>query len=398
MKTPMKTPADKQRACTLSELGNRLKGVVRHAFADSCWVRAEMSDVRIHASGHCYLEFVEKHPVSGLLTAKMRACIWAKTFRHLKPSFEEATAQPFASGLKVLAEVSVDYHEVYGFSLNVLDMDPSYTVGDMLRKRMEIILRLKAEGIFTLNRELPFPDLPRRIAVITSPTAAGYEDFVHQLRENPSGYVFYLKLFPAIMQGERTEASVIAALERIFACLDCFDLVVIIRGGGASSELSSFDSYLLAAHCAQFPLPLVTGIGHERDDTILDLVAHRRMKTPTAVAGWLIQRMDEAAARLGHLQQSLSAAASGRLNRHGNLLLALQTSLGRNTQTLLTAKSHSLTLTEQFLSMASPEYILKRGYSLTLKDGKIIKRTTSLAPGEEITTRFADGEVQSRVL
>ncbi|MDR2810643.1 MAG: exodeoxyribonuclease VII large subunit [Tannerellaceae bacterium] len=410
---------DKREELSLSELGNRIKGVVRNAFADTYWVRAEMSDVRIHTSGHCYLEFVEKHPVSGLLTAKMRASIWAKTFCLLKPYFEKETGQAFASGLKVLVKVSVEYHELYGFSLYVLDIDPFYTVGDMLRKRMEIIQRLKTEGVFTLNKELPFPVLPKRIAVITSPTAAGYEDFLNQLKGNKPGYTFYPKLFPAIMQGEKTEASVIAALDRVFRHVNYFDLAVIIRGGGATSELSSFDSYLLAANCAQFPLPIVTGIGHERDDTILDLVAHTRMKTPTAVAQWLISCMDEVAGRLNGWQQGIVTFSTGRLlreknslqglasrlpiaashllNKHRNLLLALQSGLKQHVRTQITGKNHSLKLTEQFVSMASPEYILKRGYSLTLKDGKIVKRTASVAPGNEIVTRFADGEVRSTV-
>ena len=190
--------------------------------------------------------------------------IWAKTFRMLKPYFEMETGQMFASGLKVLVKVSVEFHELYGLSLTVLDIDPAYTLGDMVRKRMEIIRQLQEEGVFTLNKELPFPLLPRRIAIITSPTAAGYEDFMNQLTRNKGGYPFYTKLFPALMQGERTEASVIAALDRIYQHQDLFDVVVIIRGGGATSDLNSFDSYLLAANCAQFPLPIITGIGHER--------------------------------------------------------------------------------------------------------------------------------------
>jgi exodeoxyribonuclease VII large subunit len=410
---------NKREEFSLSELGNRIKGVIQNAFDDTYWVRAEMSDVRTHASGHCYLEFVEKHPPSGRLVAKMRASIWAKTFCLLKPYFEKETGQDFTSGLKVLVKVSIEYHELYGFSLNVLDIDPTYTVGDMLRKRMEIIRRLKEEGVFTLNKELSFPVLPRRIAVITSPTAAGYEDFVNQLKENKPGYVFYLKLFPALMQGEKTEASVIEALDHIFRYVDCFDLVVIIRGGGATSELSSFDSYLLATNCAQFPLPIVTGIGHERDDTVLDLVAHTRMKTPTAVAEFLIEHMDHVANELNRLQQYITAssieclllkknglqalgsrlpvAGFNLLNKHRNLLLALQTGLKQNFRTQTTGKDHFLKLTEQFVRMASPEYILKKGYSLTLKDGKIVKRAAAFAPGDEIITRFTDGEVKSTV-
>lgn len=428
---------------SLLELNNRVKGAVCAAFAETCWVRAEMSDVRAHvSSGHCYLEFIEKSPVTGQLVAKARASIWAKTFRMLKPYFEMETGQLFASGLKVLVKVSVEFHELYGYSLTVLDIDPAYTLGDMIRKRMEIVRQLKEEGVFTLNKELVFPVLPKRIAVITSPTAAGYEDFLNQLTHNKAGYPFYPKLFPALMQGEKTEESVIAALDRIYQHIDCFDVVVIIRGGGATSDLNSFDSYLLAANCAQFPLPIITGIGHERDDTILDMVAHTRMKTPTAVAEFLIGRMDLVAQELDELQQDVSALATeilmkqksflqllgnrlpvlamNRVERNRSQLQRLVAQLPATAAALLTLRASSLEtlqlhlknrtalrladcnrfiqLTGQFIKMASPDYVLKRGYSLTLKEGKIIKHAADLQQGDQLTTRFADGEVRSTVL
>lgn len=427
---------------SLQELNGRIRGAVNQAFPETYWVRAETSDVRTHlSSGHCYLEFIEKSALTGQLVAKARGAIWAKTFRMLKPYFETETGQAFASGLKVLVRVSVEYHEVYGFSLNVADIDPAYTLGDMVRRRMEIIRQLQEEGVFTLNKELPFPALPQRIAVITSPTAAGYGDFLNQLAHNKRGYPFYTRLFPALMQGEKTEASVIAALERIYRHADCFDVVVMIRGGGATSDLNSFDSYLLAANCAQFPLPILTGIGHERDDTIVDLVAHTRLKTPTAVAEFLIGRMDAAAEELARWQQAVSALATDRLTAQKNelqLLAARLPSLAaqrieRNRSALhllagrlpavvsglaahrraevetlrlrvksgvsafLSERNRSLELIEQFVKMASPEYILRRGYSLTLRAGRIIKQAADVEPGEEITTRFADGEVRSRV-
>lgn len=431
-----------RREFSLLELNNLVRGAISEAFPGSCWVRAEMSDVRTNASsGHCYLEFIEKNPATGQLMAKARGSIWAKTFRMLKPYFEMETGQLFASGLKVLVKVSVEFHELYGYSLTVLDIDPAYTMGDMLRKRMEIIRQLKEEGVFTLNKELPFPVLPKRIAIITSPTAAGYEDFLNQLANNKAGYPFYPKLFPALMQGEKTEGSVIAALDRIYQHLDAFDVVVIIRGGGATSDLNSFDSYLLAANCAQFPLPIVTGIGHERDDTILDMVAHTRMKTPTAVAEFLIGCMDLAAGELEELQQEVSelitnillkqknflqllgarlpVIATNRIERNRSLLQMLGNRLPSSVSTLLTRRRSTLDalqmqlqnrsvsrlaegtrfiqLTEQFIKMASPDYVLKRGYSLALKDGKIIKHAADLDSGDELVTRFADGDVKSIV-
>ena len=351
------------------------------------------------------------------------------------------TGQAFASGLNVLVKVSVEFHELYGLSLNVLDIDPTYTIGDMARKRMEIIRQLQEEGVFTLNKELPFPILPRRIAIITSPTAAGYEDFMNQLTRNKKNYPFYSCLFPALMQGDKTEASVIAALDRIYRHQALFDVVVIIRGGGATSDLSSFDSYLLAANCAQFPLPIITGIGHERDDTIVDMVAHTRLKTPTAVAEFLISRMDEAASAVDELRQAVITLSSDQLMRQRNYLRLLtarfpslvmnrverirsdlrslaarfpaqissalsqrEAGLGtialrlRNaTSTGLAEQGRFLQLTEQFIKMASPEYILRRGYSLTMKEGKIVKHAAELREGDELTTRFMDGEVKSIV-
>lgn len=425
---------------SLLELNNRVRGAISRAFPDTCWVRAEMSDVRVNqSSGHCYLEFVEKNPLTGQLAAKARGSIWAKTFRMLKPYFELETGRSFTSGLKVLVQVIVEFHEVYGYNLTVVDIDPAYTLGDMVRKRMEIIRQLQEEDVFTLNKELTLAPLPQRIAVITSPTAAGYEDFLNQLAANRAGYVFYPHLFPALMQGEKTEESVIAALEKIYRHADHFDVVVIIRGGGATSDLSSFDSYLLATNCAQFPLPILTGIGHERDDTVVDLVAHTRMKTPTAVAEFLIGRMDDAGADLLGLQQAASGLAAQLLLQEKNFLQLAASRLpalvqsrierSRSSLQMLTAnlpawvaglsarsradldrlqmrlaagarsrteqETRQLQLTEQFVKMASPDYILQRGYSLALQDGKIIKQAASLGPGERLTTRFIDGEVES---
>ena len=409
---------DKQ-ALSLVELNQRIRMTLEQAFPDTYWVRAEMSDVRENgASGHCYLEFIEKDPRSGQLLAKVRGAIWAKTFRLLKPYFEMETGQRFVSGLKVLVRVTVDFHELYGLSLTVVDIDPAYTLGDMARKRLEIIRQLQEEGVFELNKELPLPLLPRRIALISSPTAAGYEDFVNQLTHNRAGYPFYVKLFPALMQGERTEESVIAALDRIYVHQELFDVVALLRGGGATSDLNSFDSYLLAANCAQFPLPILTGIGHERDDTVVDLVAHTRLKTPTAVAEFLIARMDQAAQTVEELQQTMTQSASVRLlqekqrlqsyatrfpalvgqrmernrtllhqlgaklptmaqgfvERKRSMVDRLVMQLRNATTTHLTEKQRFLQLQEQFVRMASPDYILRRGYSLTLREGKIIKR------------------------
>ena len=436
-------PDVNKQTYSLSELTGEIHDVLKEAFPDTYWVRAETSDVHINsASGHCYLEFIEKDTQSNQIIAKARGAIWAKTFRMLKSYFEMETGQHFTSGLKVLVRVSIDFHEVYGFNLNVVDIDPSYTLGDLVRKRQEIIRQLQEEGVFTLNKELSLPALPQRIAVITSPTAAGYEDFINQLFYNKAGYPFYVKLFPALMQGEKTEESIIAALERIDSHRELFDAVVIIRGGGATSDLNSFDSYLLAANCAQFPLPIITGIGHERDDTIIDLVAHTRLKTPTAVAAFLINCMDQAAEQLNLLQQALCtdtlsilqekkqtlqrigtllpATVNNRIERNRSALNLLASKLPTITSGLLERNKNQLELMhqrihtaissrllkesrfielqEQFIRMASPDYILKRGYSLTLRDGKILKSAKAVKSGDHLTTRFSDGEIESEVI
>lgn len=435
-------PQKERDSLSLLELNQKIKRTLEKGFLDNYWIKAEMSDVRVNASsGHCYLEFVEKEPLTGQLVAKVRGTIWARVFRMLKPYFESETGQLFTSGIKVLVLVSVEFHEVYGLNLTVLDIDPTYTLGDIARRRLEIINKLKEDGIYEMNKELPMPLLPQRIAIITSPTAAGYEDFLDQLRKNKGGYVFYTKLFPAIMQGNKTEESIIAALDRIFNYRELFDVVVIIRGGGATSDLNSFDSYPLAANCAQFPLPIITGIGHERDDTIVDLVAHTRLKTPTAVAEYLISCLEEEdfaiqdlkgriisgvidqvrdnQKELARLYRSLPALVKLNLEQAksklkgfttkipfsvSNVLVNERSVLERakillhdKTKTLLMGEKHYLINTEQFLRMASPEYILKRGYSLTTKNGKIITRANDIAIGDKLTIRFFDGDVISKV-
>lgn len=434
--------AEPASALSLLELTLQVRLAIEGRLSADYWLCAEMSDVRTNASsGHCYLEFIDKNPVTGQIEARARGSIWAKPFALIRPYFEQETGQRFASGLKVLVKVSVEFHPLYGFSLNVLDIDPTYTLGDMARRRLEIIRQLKEEGVFTLNKELPFPTLPQRIAVITSATAAGYEDFLKQLTDNRAGYAFYIKLFPAVMQGEKTESSVIAALDAIYPHADCFDVVVIIRGGGATSELSSFDSYLLAANCAQFPLPIISGIGHERDDTLVDLVAHTRQKTPTAVAEFLVGKLAERGDELAELQAQITTFAldilqdrqsrlqqlgsrlpnviTGRIAQERTRLQGLGGKLSLSATSLLQRRlgaieagrlrlaasveaqiregERKLQLTEQFIKMASPEYILKRGYSLTLKEGKIIKQAADVQPGDTLQTRFSDGSVYSTV-
>ena len=388
-------------------------------FPDALWVQAELSDVRANASGHCYLEFVQKDASGNSLAAKARGIIWAGTFARLKPYFERETGQAFVSGIKVLVKVTVGFHELYGYSLTVTDIDPTYTLGDMARRRREILERLKQEGVLTLNKELELPELAQRIAVISSPTAAGYGDFCKQLRDNAFGFVFYPCLFPAVMQGDKVEASVISTLDRIYEKLDRWDAVVIIRGGGATSDLSGFDTYDLAVNCAQFPLPIITGIGHERDDTVIDMVAHTRVKTPTAAAEFLVNHTRVTAEKLEGLSQCIYQEAPLRLTREKerleNWLMRIpskvqmrlqreafaQERLAKRMETALQARMqaerHRIELWSQRVNAASPEVLLKRGYSITLKDGKAVTDASALRPGDEVETRLAKGSFKSIV-
>ena len=392
-------------ALSLYDLNALVRRSLEQCLPDEYWVQAELSDVRTNSTGHCYLEFIQKDPRSNNLIAKARGTIWANVYRLLKPYFEESTGQAFVSGIKVLVQVTVSFHELYGYSLTVQDIDPTYTLGDMARRRREILKQLEEEGVLTLNKELEMPVLPQRIAVVSSPTAAGYGDFCHQLKNNSRGFFFHTELFPALMQGDRVEESVLSALDAILNRQEDFDAVVIIRGGGATSDLSGFDTYLLAAACAQFPLPIITGIGHERDDTVLDSVAHTRVKTPTAAAEYLINCMDLAADELEVLISQLHESVRSRLTEeHRKLIsyrnripsavvrrvsdakLALLTTrkdISLAVQTLLSRQRHRLELLQQRLADASPEKMLARGYSITLKDGKVVKDTALLNKEDE---------------
>lgn len=408
-----------ENALSLYELNALVKRSINSCMPDTYWLQAELSDVRSNYSGHCYLEFVQKEPRGNNLIAKARGTIWSNVYRLLKPYFEEETGQAFVAGIKVMVQVSVEFHELYGYSLTVQDIDPTYTLGDMARRRREILKQLEEEGVLTLNKELELPLLAQRIAVISSATAAGYGDFCNQLLHNPYGYVFYPRLFPAIMQGDRVERTVIAALDAINAQRDNWDAVVIIRGGGATSDLSGFDTYDLAANCAQFPLPIITGIGHERDDTVLDSVAHTRVKTPTAAAEFLINHLNDTAETLEDYASSILHAVSARMEKEKTRLarmierIPMQTKmrlkeehyrqerlmgqLEVGLQSRLVREKHRLQLVEQQLKSASPEQLLKRGYSITLRNGKAVTDASALKAGDELTTRFAKGEIKSIV-
>ena len=406
-------------AISLYELNHYIRQSLRTALPDAYWVQAELSEVREAYNGHCYIELVQKAEQGNTFIAKARGTIWANIYKMLKPYFENATGRCFTAGIKVLLQVTVDFHEQYGLSLTVHDIDPTYTLGDMARRRREILMQLEAEGVLTLNKELPMPQIPQRVAVISAAGAAGYGDFCDQLMNNPYGFVFYPRLFPAVMQGDRVEESIIAALDSIAAESDLWDVVVIIRGGGATSDLSGFDTYLLAANCAQFPLPIITGIGHERDDTVLDVVAHTRVKTPTAAAEYLIAQLVDAAEMLNELIDTLTICVNERMRREENRLAQLATRLPSlfalvttrqqhrieqleqrmrtALQQTLVKQTHRLQLIEKIIEGASPQLMLQRGYTITRCNGKVVNGVAALAKGSVLTTEFVDGEAQSIV-
>ena len=409
-----------EESLSLYELGRLIRLTLREGLPDAYWVQAELSEVREAYNGHCYIELVQKAERGNTLLAKARGTIWANVYKMLKPYFERTTGQVFTAGIKVLLQVSVEYHEQYGLSLTVHDIDPTYTVGDMARRRKEILLQLEEEGVLTLNKELSMPVVPQRVAVISAAGAAGYGDFCDQLTANPYGFVFYPKLFPAVMQGDRVEETIISALDCIAAEQDMWDVVVIIRGGGATSDLSGFDTYALAANCAQFPLPIITGIGHERDDTVLDMVAHTRVKTPTAAAECLISCLVAAATMLDELTDTLVASITNlihceekRVEQIAQRLPALFSVIHANglhrieqfevrmhtaLQRSLTEHKHRLQLIEKVVEGASPMLILQRGYSITRCEGRVVRDASDLPEGTVLTTTLADGEVKSMIV
>ena len=382
---------------TLYSLNNLVREAVGNALPARYWVTGELSEVREAVNGHCYIELVQRDEATGELVAKARGTIWSRIYSLLRPYFLEQTGQPFAQGLKVLLQASVNFHELYGYTLDVCDIEPAYTVGDMARRRQLVVKQLADEGVINLNKELPFPLLPQRVAVISSSAAAGYGDFCDQLHGNSYGFAFYTRLFPAPMQGNGVEQGIIAALDSIAREMDLWDVVVIIRGGGAVSELSCFDTYGLANNCAQFPLPVITGIGHRRDESVLDIVAHTSAKTPTAAAELLIHAMLAQAAWLNDVQQGVANAVRSRLDGEKRTLRSIVQHIPVATALLMQAQHHRLDLWQKYMDAASPGHILALGYSITRVNGRAVRSLNDIAPGDEVVTTVAGGEFTSMV-
>ena len=388
---------------SLCQLNLMVRDAIEMQLPDEYWVEAELSECR-ERGGHCYMELIEKDEQTNTPIARASAKCWRQTWQMVQPHFEHVTGQPLHAGLKVLLRVYAQFHETFGFSWIVTDIDPTYTIGDMARRRQEIIRQLKEEGVFDLQRELHIPMFAQHIAVISAAGAAGYGDFVHQLEDNDYGFKFDVQLFPAIMQGEQVEQSIIAALNKIYEAnalvgspTDRFDCVVIIRGGGATADLSGFDTLALAENVAQFPLPIITGIGHDRDESILDMVSNTRVKTPTAAAALLIDNLLQVLTRIDSAQQRLTTAISQRFANQKERLSSMQTIIPVLAQRILSNAKHRLELLELQLQGYDPQLLLRRGYSITLHNGRAVRDPKQLKAGDEIETRVEHGSIISTV-
>jgi len=443
---------------SLTELNRRVKSFFKQKFNENVWLIAEVSELKTNASGHCYLELVEKNQ-QDYITARMRGTIWSYTFRMLKPFFESSTGMEFTSGIKILVNVSVEFHEVYGISVNVKDIDPYYTIGDLARKKLEIIQQLTREGVIEMNRMLDFPLVPQKLAVVSSETAAGYQDFMDQITNNPYGYFVDICLFPAVMQGSNAVNSIINALDAIYKSAKHFDMVAIIRGGGSQIDLECFNSYQLTYYITQFPVPVITGIGHEKDDTITDMVAHTRLKTPTATAEFIINCFMQFESLINNSATRLTRGCYTLLDKESNKIRNINLSLNNMVSKQLFAeqkkiiylagnveksfsrqivkeknmlkhftneinyeiKSYMLSrknymkqtrdkiktsITNKLVNkkrwimeidkktkLLDPAEILKRGYTITSQEGKIVKNLGEVNKKRNLTTTFHDGKV-----
>ncbi|MCU0474235.1 MAG: exodeoxyribonuclease VII large subunit [Bacteroidales bacterium] len=405
---------------SLSELQAIIKDTLYLAHPGFYWVAAEVSEITENSTGHCYLELIEKHPDDKNVRARVKAIIWSNRYRFLKSFFENITGESLKEGLKILVKAKVEYHELYGLSLIISDIDPAFTIGEMAMKRQMVIKRLEEEGVFSMNKELNFPGIPQRIAVISSKNAAGYTDFVNHLKNNSYGYVFYTALFDTVMQGNETEQSVLSALDKIAGYPGLFDVAVIIRGGGSVTDLSWFDSYNIAYYVTQFPIPVLTGIGHEKDLSVTDMVAYQSLKTPTAVAGYLIDSLADAETRLNEMSQDISRYSLSIIEENRKVIDRVRISLipvarliisdnkSEVEKMRLNLMSNVLNSLEKMkmkcesfssaLSILDPDNVLRRGYTITTMNSRLIKSAGDVKAEDLIDTRFSDGRIESKVI
>ena len=379
---------------SLLELCDCIDEALQSKLEETYWVRAEIASLT--ERGHCYMELVEKAK-NNSIAAKVRATCWSHVYHLLAAYFANETGQMLSVGMQVLLQVEVSFHAVYGLSVNVVGIDPTFTLGDLARQRQQTIQRLQEDGVMDMQRSLKMATLPRRIAVVSASDAAGYGDFCHQLESNSGGFRFHTQLYPAVMQGEQSPASIIRALGEIAERTEEYDVVVIVRGGGATTDLRNFDDYSLALNCANFPLPIIAGVGHTRDVSVVDMVVHTSVKTPTAAAEWLINAMQEQAEKVGELYVRLQRVAQHAIHKQQNRLEALWQALRFATQRRISKQRNQLELWEKTIGIHSPERIYRMGYSLTTVNGKIVKSIHDVKAGEQLETHVADGVIRSEV-
>ena len=379
---------------SLKELCEWIQDVMESDLPDRYWVRAEIASMSVR--GHCYMELIEKAD-NGILAAKVRATCWSNMYGLLSAYFTQETGESLHVGLQVLLEVSVEFHSVYGLSLNVWNIDPTYTIGDLAKQRQVTINKLQLDGVMELQQAQELPSLVRRIAVVSSSEAAGYGDFCDQLKNNRFGFNFQVQLYSAVMQGDTASRSIINALSAIAGQEEEWDVVVIIRGGGASTDLSCFDDYELASHCAQFPLPIVAGVGHTRDVSVVDMVVYSSVKTPTAAAEWLIDRVAVQVERVGELQLRLQKAVQGKIARERNRAMVMEQRMINAVRRMVVREEGKLNLWRKTIDLHSPERIFKMGYSLTMAKGKIVRSSKDVHEGDVVETYLQDGMIQSVV-
>ncbi|MEQ9286636.1 MAG: exodeoxyribonuclease VII large subunit [Cyclobacteriaceae bacterium] len=401
----------------LLEFNQHIKSILEKNLEKSYWIVAEIGEMNVNQKGHCYMELVEKK--DNYIVAKNRATIWSYTFANLDNWFAGVTGTHLKAGMKVLVNAAVQYHEVYGFSLNIKDIDANFTIGERERKKQETINQLEAEGIIDMNKSIALPLVPQNIAVISSETAAGFGDFMHQLENNPYGYKVHAQLFHSIMQGDNAVESIVQSLHKIYEQEETFDLVILIRGGGAKTDLDCFDDYNLCSHLAQFPLPVVTGIGHERDNTIADLVANTRMKTPTAVAEFIIGGFIDFDSKIDGLSEQILSRSREVLQTNGEYLsnmvhqlkLLSQRHLYENASKLnrleealklypfqfIKNQRNHLNFLEKSMAAADPQKILERGFTMTKVNGQPISKTNKPKAGDKVETTHKSGKFESIV-
>ncbi len=406
-------------ALSLYQLNNLIRKTIEQNLGQTFLVVAEIQQLSVNRSGHCYLELIDKSADGTQILAQARATIWASQYRIIKPYFETSTGCQMKPGIKIMVRCRVGFHEVYGLSINITDILPEFTIGEMALERQRTIDQLRKDGVFDMNRQLQLPRLVQKIAVISSAGAAGYGDFVNQLSGNTFGYVFYTKLFEATVQGNGAEASIISALDCIAQYADVFDCVVIIRGGGSKSDLQCFDNYNICQNICQFPLPVITGIGHERDESIADLVANTHLKTPTAVAQFLIDRAMECENLLNQkvatitnrlrnvcpdklkrvelMQKNISGRFALVEQRKGTAIAIAANRIYNLINNRIARCDNSLNTKQQLMEAKNPINILRKGYTYTMVDGKAVRNKADISQGQVITTVFHDGEVKSTV-